>query len=100
MAKSRTKLSEVLHTFCSNVYFQPPEGTKLKYPCIIYDLQRTNVRYADNVPYALHDLYLITYITRDPDDPVRNQIIMLPMCSSKKAFANDNLYHHPFDLYW
>lgn len=100
MAKPRSKLSELLHTLCGHVYFQPPEGTKLKYPCIIYDLNRTNVKFADNAPYALYDLYSITYITRDPDDSVRNDLVMLPMCTSSKVFITDNLYHHPFDIYW
>lgn len=100
MAKSRNDLSTLLHTFCSNVYFQPPTGTKIKYPCLIYDLVRTNVRYADNAPYALYDEYSLKYITRDPDDPVRNQIVGLPLCSNERVYISDNLYHHPFTLYW
>lgn len=100
MAKSRKKLSELLHTFCSNVYFQPPTGAKIKYPCIIYDLDRPDVTFADNAPYAIYDQYDIKYITRDPDDNVRNQILMLPLCSADKPFVADNLYHHPFRLYW
>lgn len=100
MAKSRKSLSGLLHTICDNVYFQPPTGTKIKYPCIIYDLDRPNVRYADNAPYALHDQYSLKYITRDPDDPVRIQITMLPLCSAAKPYVAENLYHHPFTLYW
>ena len=100
MAKSRNKLSVVLHTFCDKVYFQPPTGKNLVYPCIVYDLAKTNVKYADNAPYALYDLYSITYITRDPDDLTRNQIIKMEMCSSDRIFASDNLYHYVFSLYW
>lgn len=100
MAKSRKKLSELLHTFCDNVYFQPPTGTKIKYPCIIYDLDRPDVTFADNAPYAIYDQYDIKYITRDPDDNVRVQILMLPLCSADKPYVADNLYHHPFRLYW
>ena len=100
MAKSRKELSTLLHTFCKNVYFQPPTGTKILYPCIIYDLDRPDVTFADNAPYAIHDKYFIKYITRDPDDQVRNQIIMIPLCSADKPYIADNLYHHPFSLYW
>lgn len=100
MAKSRNSLSEILNEICNNVYFQPPSGYKLTYPCIVYDLEKTDVKYADNVPYAVYDLYFIKYITRDPDDSTRNQIIQLPMCSSERVFVSDNLYHHPFRLYW
>lgn len=100
MAKPRKKLSELLHKFCDNIYFQPPTGKQIKYPCIIYDLDRPDVTYADNAPYAIYDRYSIKYITRDPDDNVRNQIIMIPLCSPDKPYIADNLYHHPFSLYW
>ena len=100
MAKSRNKLDEVLHGFCDNVYFQPPTGYKLKYPCIVYDLEKANVRYADNAPYAIYDQYLIKYMTRDPDDLTRNQIILLELCSPDRPYTVDNIYHHPFRIYW
>lgn len=100
MGQSRNSLSDILHGFCDKVYFQPPTGTKIEYPCIVYELERFDVRYADNAPYALYDEYLIKYITRDPDDPVRSQLIFLPRCRSEKMFINDNLYHYPFTLYW
>jgi len=100
MARLRTDLSAVLHGLCNNVYFQPPTGTRISYPCIVYELERTNVRHADNAPYVLYDEYSIKYITRDPDDPVRNQLVMLPLCTSEKMYINDNLYHYLFRLYW
>lgn len=100
MAKPRSKLSEVLHTFCDHVYYQPPTGHKIVYPCIIYDLDRPDVTYADNAPYAIYDQYSIKYITRDPDDDIRNQIIMLTLCSADKPYMADNLYHYPFRIYW
>lgn len=100
MAKPRSQLSEVLHQFCDNVYYQPPSGYKIKYPCIIYDLEKPDITYADNAPYALYDRYLIKYITRDPDDDTRNQIIRLELCSAEIPYMADNLYHYPFRLYW
>lgn len=100
MAKSRNELDAILRTFCQYVYFQPPTGYKIKYPCIVYDLEKPDVRFADNLPYAIYDQYLIKYITRDPDDQTRNQIIMLPLCSADRPYIADNLYHHPFRIYW
>ena len=100
MAKSRDELSKLLHTFCDKVYFQPPTGYKIVYPCIIYDLDRPDIKYADNAPYALYDQYSLKYITRDPNDDTRNQLIMIPLCSPDKPFIADNLYHFPFRLYW
>lgn len=100
MAKPRSELSEVLHTFCDNVYYQPPTGHKITYPCIIYDLEKPDVTYADNAPYAIYDQYSIKYITRDPDDDTRNQIIRLSHCSADRPYTADNLYHYPFRIYW
>ena len=100
MAQSRSSLSALLHTFCNNVYFQPPTGYKIVYPCIIYELEKSNVRFADNAPYVLYDEYSLKYITRDPDDPVRSQLVMLPLCTSENLYISDNLYHYPFRLYW
>lgn len=100
MAKPRSKLSDILHTICANVYYQPPTGYKIKYPCIIYDLNHTNVRYADNAPYALYDEYSLKYITRDPDDSTRNEFLKLELCSPERFYIAENLYHYPFRLYW
>lgn len=100
MGRPRSELSEILHELCDNVYFQPPTGTRISYPCIVYELERTDVRYADNAPYALYDEYSLKYITRDPDDPVRLQFVYLPYCRSERMYINDNLYHYPFRLYW
>ena len=100
MAKPRSELSEVLNSICRNVYFQPSTDVKMKYPCIVYELEKMNVLRADNTPYVLYDMYSIKYITRDPDDATRLELISLPMCSSQKLYIADNLYHHPFEIYW
>lgn len=100
MARPRTELSVKLHELCDNVYFQPPTGTRISYPCIVYELEDTDVRYADNAPYVLYDRYSLKYITRDPDDLTRLQFLYLPRCSSEKMYINDNLYHYPFAIYW
>lgn len=100
MAKSRSKLSKVLFEICENVYYQPPTGTHINYPCIVYDLDRPDVKYADNAPYALYDQYSLKYITRDPDDMTRNQILRLELCSADKPYVAENLYHYPFRIYW
>lgn len=100
MAKSsRLKLSEKLHELCTNVYFQPPTGTKIKYPCIIYDLDGINKRHADNAAYTLNDKYSIQYITRDPDDDVKYQIAMMQYCSPGSFFVSENLYHYNYTIY-
>lgn len=100
MAKPRTKLSEVLHRICGKVYYQPPTGTEICYPCIIYELDRPDVKFADNTSYVVYDQYSIKYITRDPDDNTRYQFMMIEHCSSESPYISENLYHYPFRLYW
>jgi len=99
MARPRSELSSLLHTFCSNVYFQPPADKKLTYPCIIYSLDALNVLYADNGPYRLHDRYSITYITRDPDDENIRKFVMLPLCKFDRSYSSDNLHHYAYTIF-
>ena len=99
MASPRSDLSAILHGMCDNVYFQPPTGKELAYPCFVYNLEQIDTRRADNAAYTLNDRYLVTYITRDPDNDVKNQMAKLPLCSANRFFINDNLYHYPFTIY-
>jgi hypothetical protein len=101
MAKPRSELSSILHGFCSeNVYFQPPNGLVLSYPCLLYELNTVKADGADNTSYIMHDRYTVTYITRNPDDPVIHDLLTIPMCRMSRAFVSDNLYHYSYDLYY
>lgn len=99
MAKSRAILSQKLHELCENVYFQPPTGYKLKYPCIIYEFNGIERRPADNLGYVVYGAYSILYITRDPDDEIKMAIAELPMCSMGSVYERDNLYHYSYRIY-
>ncbi len=100
MGRSRTDLSAILHEFCPNVYFQPPTGTSLQYPCIIYKLDDIEVKHADNAPYSIHSRYFVQYITRDPDDVTRYELVKLPMCKFDRYFPADNLNHYNYTIYY
>lgn len=89
----------MLHELCYNVYFQPPTGTKLKYPCIVYELDRINKVAADNRRYTDHASYSVKYITRDPDDEVIRRMLDIPTCSMGTSFPKDNLYHYTYTIY-
>ena len=102
MAKNRIDLQTLLEEILGsrNVYFQPPENTKLKYPCIIYKLSNLNSIKADNRDYLIHDKYEVTLIHRDPDNEIFRTIQALPKCSMDRSFVNDNLYHYAFTLFY
>lgn len=99
MARSRNDLSAMLHSICDNVYFQPPTGTMLTYPCIVYSRDNMQIRRADNRSYNMHDEYEIIYMTLDPDDINRDLIAELPMCSLTRSNPIDNLYHHYYRIF-
>lgn len=98
--RPRTELSAILHGFTPNVYFQPPTGTMLKYPCIIYKLDNIEAVHADNIVYDVNSKYELTYITLDPDDENRYKLAALPMCRFDRYFASDNLNHYTYTLYY
>lgn len=84
-----------------NVYFQPPESIKLKYPCIIYNRQRPDTIRADDKIYRDVDRYQVTFITKDPEDEREKQILYhFQMISESNSGVTDNLYHYYYDLYY
>ena len=84
-----------------NLYFQPPESIRLKYPCIIYERSGGHTRFADNRPYFFEERYKITVIDRDPDNPTVRAIAMhFPKNHYDQHFVHDNLHHDVFTIYW
>lgn len=101
--ESRLKLHEELCAIFGsrNVYFQPPESTKLEYPCIVYEKSRVTRRSANNRQYLSHDQYTVTVIDRDPDSDMEDRIMeYFPMCSFDRSFSSDGLNHSVLTLYY
>lgn len=84
----------------TNVYFQPPSTVKLKYPCIIYSINKTNEKRADNKLYLFTQGYSIKYIDSDPDSDTPAKILSLPMCSFDRRYTSDNLNHDVYNIYF
>lgn len=98
--KPRIDLHKLLKTYCDNVYYQPPESTKLKYPCIIYSRESIDTQKADNKSYLVDCAYSMRYITKDPDDPVPFELVLLPFCRHSRHYVADNLHHDSFTIYY
>ena len=92
------KLKQILGS--DNVYFQPPRNVRLRFPCIIYELNRYNVQYADDTKYLGTKGYTVTYISPDPDDSTWEDILNLPLCSFSRFFTADDLNHWALKLYY
>jgi hypothetical protein len=93
------KLNAIMDEVGGHVYFQPPENVKLEYPCLVYELEDINVRFADNGPYSLWDRYQVTLIRHDPDSPLIRKLMGLPHSSFSRHFATSGLNHDVFVIY-
>ena len=102
MARTRAELDTILRTTLgtTNVYFDPPESFKLKYPCIVYGLAGNIERKADNNTFNRLKRYTITYITRDADDPMIDILEDLDYCHLNRPYTADGLFHYAYDIYF
>jgi len=94
----QTLLEELLGS--RNVYFQPPESVKMKYPAIVYGLDNIENSFADDVVYSSKKKYLVTVIDDDPDSLIVDKVAALPTCRFNRNFQSDNLNHNVFILYF
>lgn len=99
---NRTDLQTTLETILGsrNVYFQPPESVKLKYPAIVYERDDIHKVNADNQLYFREHRYSVILIDKNPDSEFVDKLIALPKCSFSRHFVSDNLNHDVFELYY
>ena len=84
-----------------NIYFQPPDQTKIKYDCIIYRRANYDTWNANDRKYHIHDQYDVTFISRDVETPVPRKILEhFQMIRPGRQMVTDNLYHFQFTLYY
>lgn len=84
-----------------NVYFDPPESLKMKYPCIRYSSDGFDVKRADNTPYARTRRYEGVVIDPNPESTIAESLLLnFEMCSLGSPYPADNLKHFPFTLYY
>lgn len=89
-------LCEVLGT--RNVYYQPPESVKMKYPAIVYFRNDIENIFANNDVYKQSYFYQVTVIDYDPDSEIVHKVSQLPMCVFDRHFTSDNLNHDVFTI--
>lgn len=81
-----------------NVYYQPPESVKIKYPAIIYRRNDIDNNFADDIVYMQNHTYQIIVIDVDPDSEIVDRVSKLPMCRYDRHYTSDNLNHDIFIL--
>lgn len=82
------------------VYFQPPSNTQLEYPCIIYERDDIEQKYADNRTYNSMVRYSLILIGHSPENEIVEKILELPYCSYDRFYTADSLNHDSFTLYY
>ena len=92
------KLKTILGS--SNVYFQPPESIKMRYPAIVYSLATIKKLPADDLSYLKYRAYMLILIDPNPDSETVDKILDIPMCSFDRAYAADNLNHWAFTCFY
>lgn len=99
---SRLDLHELLCSILGsrNVYFQPPESTKLNFPAIIYSRSNIENIAADDRPYLQNYFYQIVVIDKDPDSEVVKRVSQMTGIRFNNHYASDNLNHDVFTLYF
>lgn len=97
---TRLELHEILCEALGsrNVYFQPPESIKMKYPAIVYSRSDISNTYADDTAYLTSKEYLITVIDKNPDSEIPDRISKLPLCRFDRHYTADNLNHDVFTI--
>lgn len=83
-----------------NVYFQPPPTLRMQYPCIVYNRDAAEMKYADSTLYNYMQRYQVTVIDRAPDSPFPLMVANLPLCRYDRFFTADNLNHDVFTLFF
>lgn len=97
---TRVQLHEVLKAITDNVYYQPPEGFKMKYPCIRYSRTKIDSIFADDNPYTLTKGYQVIVIYSDPDSDISDKVMKLQTATLESAYKSKNLYHDVFNIYY
>lgn len=94
----RLELHELLAELLGsrNVYYQPPESVRMKYPAIKYSRDDIQNTFANNNVYMQQYAYEIMVIDEDPDSEIVDKISKLPTARFERHYTSDDLNH---DIY-
>lgn len=96
-ADLHAKLEELLGS--ANVYFQPPESVRMKFPAIVYERSGIDNTFANDAVYGQKTPYSVTVIDKDPESEIVKKVSLLPKCKWDRHFKLDNFNHDVFTLY-
>lgn len=82
-----------------NVYFDPPESMRIKYPGIRYSLTQLSFLRANNKVYKTTPGYEIILIDSNPDSEYPDKLMNVKYCRFVRHYPSDGLHHWVFNLY-
>lgn len=83
-----------------NVYFQPPETLKMKYPCIRYSLSQVDTKHADDLPWKHERAYNVILIDSNPDNEYVQKLLDFPKSKFGTHYRAENLNHYSFTIFY
>lgn len=73
----------------------------MEYPAIKYTREHISISSATNSQdYINNNKYLLTVISRKPDNPVIDKLLTLPYCRYDRHYVADNLHHDILTIYY
>lgn len=98
-AELQTLLEDALGS--SNVYFQAPPNTGMKYPCMVYSFARPEVDNADNKPYLITGRWEIHHMYKNPlkHDLKEKMIFIAPYVTFDRRIVTDGVYNDYYTIY-
>jgi hypothetical protein len=84
----------------NKVYFQPPEKSKMTYPCIVYSLADLDSEYADDIPYSIKIKYRVILIQELPVGAAIMSLAKLEASRFQSSYISDNLNHYAYSIYY
>lgn len=102
MGRPRADLQAIFEDIpgVAKVYFQPPNGVHMVYPCIVYERDAVGTQHADNIPYRSTKRYMVTIVDKNPDSVIPDKVAALPTASFNRFFTADNLNHDVYTIYF
>ena len=94
--KLHTELKLILKS--NNVYFQPPESIKLKYPAIVYSRMDIENMHANDYVYNQKVSYKVTIIDPDPDSEIVEKMTHFKYASFDRHYTANGLNHDQFTV--
>lgn len=82
------------------VYYQPPEGHRMVFPCIQYSLSNNQARHANDGLYLNKKSYEVMVIDPNPDSEIPDAIQNLPLTRFNRKYISENNYYSVFTVYY